>query len=705
MIQVGAQALSLRAVIEAMPLGGGTLELPAGYFTGSSSCGVVVRQSNITIRGAAWPLETVIDCAGRDRHMVLLGANITLERLRLVGGAAGPRSCATSAAMGLNCSLDTNGGCLLVAGGSATVTGCRLEGCTASGDGGGVAAYGPLKLERVRVDGCSASRGGGVYSRWVVAAVNCSIEGNTAWQGGGIFAEGAAAALMGHGITIAGNTAQSSGGGLHAQDSARVRLGDRSRVRANTAGANGGGVYLYLWAELVLEGDAAVAENRVTDGSNAYGGGGVCGFEETRVELRDRASVVDNVAEISAGGGLRLTHGSALVMGDDAVIGGNIGTLGGGMFFDQKGTIDVSGRAAVENNTATWFDGGGFYLGALSYTNPPLSGHGPVFLNMSGSVSVRGNSASDNGGGICASGRAEAYERSHLLLTDDVVLEGNTNGLSGGAIQVEWFSSLIIEGRVRIEGNSVGQDGGGIMAVHQATVYLGGRTVVRNNSAPYSGGGIGLDGSELFVRDNVTVSGNSAGNFGGGVAARSVSAMTMRGAARVEGNCAGSGGGIHATQGCTLLVADGVRVVKNQAVAGGGIFAEASTVAVLEDAVVGWNDAVMHGGGLLLSATEVQMAGSVAVERNRAGKAGGGLYLDLQSRLNVEGGVIADNTASPFLFGGCAAALIATAGVTGAEGRSAGGGIFATDSVVMTLGSGVRLEKNSASAGGAVAIR
>jgi predicted outer membrane repeat protein len=703
MVQVGTQALSLRAAVEALPPEGGILELPAGHFTGSGSCGVVVRQSNVTIRGSAGPLETVIDCAGRDRHMVLLGANISLERLRLVGGAAA-RSCATSAAMGLSCSLDTNGGCLLVAGGPAAVRDCRLEGCAAPGNGGGVAAYGPLTLERVQVEGCSSVRGGGVYSRGEVKAVNSSLERNSAWQGGGIFVEGALGVLAGQGVALVGNTAQNSGGGLHAEESARIRLGGRSTVRGNTAGANGGGINLYLWAELVLEGEAEVAENLVTDESNAYGGGGVCGDGETRVELRARAAVVDNMAFNAAGGGLRLTRGSGLVVKDDAIIGRNMGTLGGGLYFAQKGTINVSGRAAVENNSAIWWNGGGFYLSGLSYNHIPISGQGAIFLNVSGTASFRGNSAVDNGGAICASGRSPDVMRSHVVLTDDVVMEGNS-GTDGGAIYLEFLSSLITDGRVRLAGNSAGRNGGAIMASSQATVDLGGHTVLKANFALRWGGAIGVDGSELTVRDNVTIDGNSARNFGGGIAARSSSIITLRGAAKVQDNCGGSGGGIYAVQGCTLLVADGVQVVKNQAVTGGGIFAQAGKATVMDDTVVSRNDAALQGGGIFLSAASLQVEGAVAVEHNRAGKAGGGLYLDLQSKLGVNSGVIDDNTAGPFLLGTCAAALASTAGVTGGNGSSAGGGIFATDNAEVTLKSGAALRRNSAGAGGAVLIR
>jgi predicted outer membrane repeat protein len=703
MVQVGSQTLSLRAAVEALPAEGGTLELPAGYFTGSGSCGLVVRQSNVTIRGAAGPLETVIDCAMRDRHFVLLGANISIERLRLINGEAAPRSCATAAAMGLNCSLDINGGCLLFAGGPAAVRDCRLEGCTAAGVGGGVAAYGPLTMVRLQVEGCSATRGGGLYSRGGIMAVNSSLNGNSAWQGGAIFVDGAAGVLTGQGLVLAGNTAQNSGGGLHAEGSARIQLGEGSRVQGNTAGANGGGIFLYLWAELVLEGDAAVAENLVTDDSNEYGGGGVCGDEDTRVELRDRAAVVDNVAFKSAGGGLRLTRGSALVVRDDAAIGRNKGTWGGGLYFAQKGTVNVSGRAAVYENTARW-SGGGVHLSAMSFVNFPLSGQGAIFLYISGSVSFRSNSATYSGGAISASGRSPEWMRSHVFLTDDVVMESN-RGNNGGAINVEHMSSLIVNGRVRFVGNVARVTAGAILVTDQATVHLGGQTVLEKNAASFAAGAIGLEGSELFVRDSVAFLGNSGSYFGGAIAAMSLSVIDLAGAVRVEGNCAGSGGAVFVTQGCALTVAGGTRIVKNQAATGGGINARASTVVVMNYAVVGWNDAALYGGGILMSAAAMQMKGAYAVEHNRAGKEGAGLYLELHSELRVDGGVIDDNTAGQFLIGDCAAALASAASMSGSDGSSAGGGIFATDDSEVTLESGAALRRNSAGAGGAVLIR
>jgi predicted outer membrane repeat protein len=704
MVQVGTQTLSLRAAVEALPPEGGTLELPAGHFTGSGSCGVVVRQSNVTIRGAAGPLETVIDCAGRDRHMVLLGANISLERLRLVGGAATPRSCATSAAMGLSCSLDTNGGCLLVAGGPAAVRDCRLEGCAASGNGGGVAAYGPLTLERVQVEGCSSVRGGGVYSRAEVKAVNSSLERNSAWQGGGIFVEGAVGVLAGQGVALVGNTAQNSGGGLHAEESARIRLGGRSTVRGNTAGANGGGINLYLWAELVLEGDVAVAENLVTDESNGYGGGGVCGFEETRVELRDRAAVVDNVALNAAGGGLRLTHGSALMMGDDALLGRNKAQMGGGLYFAQKGIIIMSGRARVVGNKA--MDGGGIFITSTSHKNRPFTGPGPVFLNLSDSVSVCGNTASESGGGIFGTSQEDLWGRFYIFLTGNVVIKGNSATVQGGAVHLERHSSLTVDGRVRIEDNNAGIIGGAIQSINQVKIHLGGQTVVRNNSALSAAGAIGLNGSALFVFDDVTINGNSANYTGGAIMAVSSSLVELLGTTRVVGNCAGSGGAVFLTQGSVMTVTGWTRVANNRAMTGGGVFAQESTVAVLQNASVSWNDAGLRGGGLMLSAAEAHLEGAPAVEHNRAGKAGGGMYLELQSGLSVGGAaVINENTAGIFMLGKCSAELASFVDVADGDLIHAGGGIFATDGAEVTLGGSAVLRRNSASVGGAVSLR
>ena len=92
----------------------------------------------MTIRGSA--RGTLLDCAERQRHFVITGANVTLQALHLIHGSALPRACVGRAADGGPCSLDPDGGCVLVLGKDARLLGCNLTACRAAGRGGGIHA-------------------------------------------------------------------------------------------------------------------------------------------------------------------------------------------------------------------------------------------------------------------------------------------------------------------------------------------------------------------------------------------------------------------------------------------------------------------------------------------------------------------------------------------------------------------------------------
>jgi hypothetical protein len=244
---------------------------PRSYFTGSGSCGIVVTQSHVTIRGRGPGAGgTLIDCAHRARHFTILGSNVTLAGMGLINGSARDGSACGGEAV--PCTFAADGGCVLLAGAGATVADCTLSGCTAEGRGGAVfvargkaaaAAQGAVALQRVHVSGCRATYGGGV---WAGAAVSIGA-GTTlrlcsAFHGGGVFVQGPGGSLTATWATVEGCRATSAGGGVHATLNASIRL-DGVAVRGNAAGAHGGGVYIVEGGALAVVGDSAVQDNAV----------------------------------------------------------------------------------------------------------------------------------------------------------------------------------------------------------------------------------------------------------------------------------------------------------------------------------------------------------------------------------------------------------------------------------------------------------
>ena len=237
------------------------MKLPGSYFTGSGSCGITVTQSHVTIRGrGAGAGGTLIDCAQRSRHFIILGDNVTLVGLSLVNGSARARACGPATP----CTFAADGGCVVLAGRSAFLSGCALTNCFADGRGGALfVAQGPVRLSTVHIFGCQATYGGAL---WVGAPTALSAETSlsscAAYRGGGVFVQGSGGSLTATRTAVFECQAKDAGGAIYANLNASIRLQD-VLVQANGAGANGGGVCIVEGGTLQVGGDSTVEDNTV----------------------------------------------------------------------------------------------------------------------------------------------------------------------------------------------------------------------------------------------------------------------------------------------------------------------------------------------------------------------------------------------------------------------------------------------------------
>ena len=115
---------------------------------------------------------------------------------------------------------------------------------------------------------------------------------------------------------------------------------------------------------------------------------------------------------------------------------------------------------------------------------------------------------------------------------------------------------------------------------------------------------------------------------------------------------------------------------------GGGVYASASTINIASNGFVLFNQAV-DGGGIYSSGSTIQIT-SGRVNDNTTTGDGGGIYAN-DGTVTMNGGTINNNTTS-----------------TTTE-DSDGGGIFATNTAYLDLGSGF-LEDNQANNGGGVFV-
>jgi predicted outer membrane repeat protein len=177
-----------------------------------------------------------------------------------------------------------------------------IEGNTFTGNsayGGGALSFmnpyiDPPRVHDDEIAGNQAQLGGGIYSNWSLAAVSgCRVQGNSASNaGGGIFAE-ESHDLAVDDCEIGENTAAGRGGGLALVNWCSAPQVTRCVIRGNTA-AGGGAVYCYFYSSPTFRG-CQFRENRALDRGGAFFCENLC------APAIDECAVLDNRAPIAGG--------------------------------------------------------------------------------------------------------------------------------------------------------------------------------------------------------------------------------------------------------------------------------------------------------------------------------------------------------------------------------------------------------------------
>ncbi len=341
--------------------------------------------------------------------------------------------------------------------------------------------------------------------------------------------------------------------------------------RINTAGA----MLLQNGAEVVLK-DAVVMDNEaLTDagGGIRVSGGSALTLENVTVE-ENRASS----ASLGNGGGVTVDGQSTLTIRGGVVRSNSANAIGGGIFGTFSGIVLENVR--VEDNTATTGAGGvGVWVGgSLTITGGvvrsnratgPSSVAGGVLAASTGQtgagvtltmtdVLVEENETLSQGGGI-------QVTRQVTGTLDGVILRGNripagnrTAPVVGGGMLLGGMNDFTIT-RVTVEGNQVlgtnGETDGGagisvtnLEGIPTSQIRIT-RTTISGNSTVHMGGGIRVVGQAQVTLEESTVSGNS-GSSGAGVMTHSP--MTLRNVTLVGNTATASGGGLGAGTGGTI---------------------------------------------------------------------------------------------------------------------------------------------------------
>ena len=235
---------------------------------------------------------------------------------------------------------------------TATIGGEISENNAVDTYGGGVYAKGTVNVNDASsliTKNNGKLYGGGVYSLDTVDISNGTISLNKAPSGGaGVIAP----TIKMSGGTVTGNETQSDGGGLHVRTGGLLEL-TGGTISANKAGLGGG-----IWtASSVTATGGSIANNEsVTNGAGIYGS-----TQDLTIDVKGNTSITGNIAKGNGGG-----------------------------IYATNCKVKIDGTARVNNNTAV--NGGGIFgYGA------PRDGFQVEFNGGE----IKGNTASNNGGGVC----------------------------------------------------------------------------------------------------------------------------------------------------------------------------------------------------------------------------------------------------------------------------------------------------------------
>ena len=265
------------------------------------------------------------------------------------------------------------GGALIKNGGSLTMRGGNIIGCSAE-CGGGVCVDsgrngepGQFSMSGGSIIGCVASNsGGGVFAsgkfQMSGKAVirSCTVESTIQLIcGGGVYVNGSSSFEMSGEAKIEGCQAISTsayGGGVYVSSSSSFVMTDKAEIEgcraiANSNSSKGGGVHLANNTKFTLSGSAVIQNCTATNSANsgeAYGGG-VSAANVREITLADSARIADCIA--ANGSGLYIT-GSQMYPADYGKLLANGGSVEGDVVLGEaeNGPGTITGTGETEFN-------------------------------------------------------------------------------------------------------------------------------------------------------------------------------------------------------------------------------------------------------------------------------------------------------------------------------------------------------------------
>ena len=277
--------------------------------------------------------------------------------------------------------------------------------------------------------------------------------------------------------------------------------------------------------------------------------------------------------------------------------------------------------------------------------NPALSQYGMFHVKNGKHLTITGNGT----GTLTLNGNSNGPQT--------LIMIGETGYFTLGAGGILANNTATDGGAVCMTGGMFTMDGGTIAnntaSEHGGAVYMTGGTFemsggsITNNTAEFGfGGALCVDGDNnnkvtITLSDTAKISNNTATNGGGVFMKGSGTKITLSGTAEISNNKAvsgsgealatGHGGGVHVDDGTFSIISDSVIITNNKAKKnGGGVYMTGGTF-TMEGGTIANNTATSGFGGALSvdgnnKAVDITLSGTAKISNNTATN-GGGVFM------------------------------------------------------------------------------
>ena len=590
-------------------------------------------------------------------------------------------------------------------------------------------------------DGAVFNMYGGQISGNEVKAVT-DADGKTSGGNGAALYVGTNGVFNMYGGTICENTAETSGAVYVSHAIFNMNGGT---IRKNTTAGTGAGILLTGASTVMTMEGGQISDHEIESAAGAI-------LLQNRATLNIKGGKITG-NKASHGAGVYVSYTATMTM-EGGEISGNEAKSGAGLYL-LGSTATLTGGKISGNRAKS--SAGGIY--ATNFVRKATETREEqtytAELNLAG-VTVSGNTATGNGGGICVnkgtvvnmtagtiSGNSATGAAGGILLQSKSVLNlkggsvSNNSAKNGGGVYVSTNTSINMTGGSVSYNTATGSCGG--MYLLRCNANLAGGSI-NNNSTKVNGGGMYIAGANLKL-SGTRICDNTAEGNGGGIgttqakdgAARYYTTITMTGGV-ISGNSAVNGGGVLTQTKTEFTMIDGL-IENNKTTRGGagiysstdcifnmeggtirnnlaegtgaGVYHYRSTATYTGGLITG-NKAVGAGGGVMVNSTNcVVTIKDLTITENTA-KNGGGMVVQGRGTVNIEGGTFTKNISENnggFIY----VSTNSFANITGgtiSENKTAkrGGGLYLEVTSTNTMQNAV-ITNNSAEEGGGIFTR